>query len=121
MKCRAAALLMLVLHLTGCYSWQPVTISPRRFIEEEQPDRLRILQVGGTQLDVRDPRVTADSVEAKPRNFFASVPTRIALADITAVRRRQLDGGNTVAAVLGVGGTLFFGLYLLIQSGFEGS
>jgi len=114
---RGLALLLLVLHLTGCHTWRPVTVSPRQLIEEEQPERLRIRQADGKQLDIRDPRVERDSLTAMVRgrrgvprpagNGTRSVRyenvVRIALTDVTAVEARHLSVFRTVAVtVLGL-------------------
>ena len=94
---RPVALLMLVLHLAGCYSWQPATIGPRQFIEEEEPGQIRILQTDGTRMELRDPRVEADSLTARISSRLRTGTVRIALTDIGAVEARRLKLGATLA------------------------
>ena len=58
MKRLLVTLLMLVLYLTGCVTWRPVTAStasPRQLIEEERPGLVRIVLVDGTQQVLRQP------------------------------------------------------------------
>ena len=99
---RPAASLMLLLHLTGCYSWQPVTASPRQFVEEEQPGHIRISQGDDEELELRNPRVEGDSLAARISTFNRTGTVRIALTDITAVESRRLQVGKTVLAIVPV-------------------
>ncbi len=97
---RLAASLMLLLHLAGCYSWQPVTASPRQFVEEEQPGHIRISQADDEELELRNPRVEGDSLAARISTYNRTGIVRIALADITAVEWRRLQVGKTVWAIV---------------------
>ena len=52
-RARAVLLLLLLLNLTACQTWQSVSlgaISPAQVIEEDQPDRVRV--TGGDVLDL---------------------------------------------------------------------
>ena len=111
---RPLALLMLVLYLTGCHSWQPIAVSPRQFIEEEQPDQLRIFQADGERTEGRNPSVEADSISFRvPSALFGSETARIALSDITAVEAWHFSIGKTVshiaAAMSGLAASLDWG------------
>ena len=98
---RPAALLMLVLHVTGCYSWQPTTVSPRQFIEEEQPGKIRILQADGEQVEIRNPGVETDSISFRVSSgLFGSETVRIALSDVSTVEVQRFSIGKTVALVV---------------------
>ena len=94
---RPVALILFVLHLTGCYSWQPVAVSPRQLIEEEEPGLIRILQTDGTQMELRDARVEADSLTARVSSRLRTGTVRIALTDISAVQARRLKSAATLA------------------------
>ena len=61
---RSAALMMLVLHLGACTSWQVVPISPREFIEAETPESVRITTDDGSQIIVSNPQMVGDSISA---------------------------------------------------------
>ena len=103
---RPVALLMLVLHLTGCYSWQPVTVSPRQFIEEEQPGQIRILQADGTRMELRDPSIETDSLAARVSSRLRTGNVRIALSDIDSVEARRISTPLTTLVVVLTGAGL---------------
>ena len=95
----AVVFLMLMLHLTGCYNWQPVTVTPRQLFEEGQPGRIRVVQADGVELELRDPRVEADSLVARlTGNRTGDVS--FALSDITVVEAPGLHAVRTAGAVV---------------------
>jgi hypothetical protein len=115
MKRLPVASLLLVLLLAGCKSWRPSTVSPRQLIEEQQPERILLVQAGGRQLDVGDPRVEGDSITAvvRGRRVLPAESSgvvgrraeyedtiRVALADVTGVKTRHLSVGRTFAVIL---------------------
>ncbi len=109
MKRLLVTLLMLVLYLTGCVTWRPVTAStasPRQLIEEERPGLVRIVLVDGTQQVLRQPHVESDSVIAVVRSRSLSTglesmdTVRIALTDVAAVETQSFSAGRTVLAVV---------------------
>jgi glycerol-3-phosphate O-acyltransferase len=111
---RGLALLMLVLHLTGCTTWRPVTVSPSQLVEEEQPERLRIVRADGTQMVIGAPRVESDSLTAlvwgrgddgRGRAQYRDT-VRIALSDVSTVAVSRFSAGRTAVAVVGI----FFGV-----------
>ena len=62
---RAVLLLFLVLNLTACQTWQSVSldaISPDQLIEEDRPDRVRVLVPGGIQVELENPLVEGDQL-----------------------------------------------------------
>ena len=59
--------LLLLLNLTACQTWQSVSlgaISPAQLIEEDQPDRVRVLLRGGNELELENPSVEGDELVA---------------------------------------------------------
>ena len=99
---RAVLLLFLLLNLTACQTWQSVSlgaISPAQLIEEEQPERVRVLLRGGNELELENPSVEGDELVAPG----VSIP----LADILRLDVRELHilrsigVGFLVANVLG--------------------
>ena len=95
---RPLVVLMFVLHLTGCYSWQPVTVSPRQIVDEEEPGRIRIFQADGEAIELRNPRVEADSLAGRISTYDQTGTVRIALTDIIAVEVKRLSKPKTVVA-----------------------
>jgi len=62
---RAVLLLFLVLNLTACQTWHSVSlgaISPAQFIEEDQPDRVRVTGGGVVEQEVEIPAVDGDQL-----------------------------------------------------------
>jgi len=104
-KTNAVLLLFLLLNLTACQTWQSVSldaISPAQFIEEDQPDRLRVTGRGVLEQEVERPAVDGDQLVA-PGGF--SMP----LEDILRVEVRGLDTLRTIGAgwlAMSVGGLL---------------
>ena len=93
------AALLLAVNLTGCHSWHPVTVSPRQFIEEEQPDRIRVWRQGVPSTEVRYPLIEGDILTS---TVPSEPPVGIALTDITRIDVRRFSQRQTLALVLGV-------------------
>ena len=110
MKRRLAAPLMLVLYLTGCYSWQTATISPWQPIEEEQPSALWVLTGGrqeqpsavrvtltdGRQLILDDPITHSDSIFGT----YLERPAQVAVSSVSTVGVRHVSSGRTALLIL---------------------
>ena len=62
-RARAVLLLFLLLNLTACQTWQFVgPVSPGRFVEAEQPDRVRVTGRGVLEVEVLSPSVEGDQL-----------------------------------------------------------
>jgi hypothetical protein len=66
LRCRPAALLLLVLPVAACTFRSPVTVSPREFVEKEHPPLVRVTLTDGRQVRIENPIVLADSIRAAP-------------------------------------------------------
>jgi hypothetical protein len=117
---------MSMLLLTGCHSWGAVTVSPRQLIEEQQPDRIRVLHADGRRLDLRDPRIESDWLTAVRRSqeFVGSSSrgrrsamvedtVRIALTNVRTVDVRRFSLPKTVGAVIAGATGVVVVLYLI--------
>ena len=92
---RAVLLLFLLLNLTACSSWQNIgPVSPGRFIELDQPDRVRLTMQDRTQMELERPAVDGDELVA-PGGF--SMP----LADVLALEVQRFDVARTILRVGG--------------------
>ena len=92
---RAVLLLFLVLNLTACSSWQSIgPVSPSRFIELDQPERVRVYMRGGDQVELERPAVDGDELVA-PGDF--SMP----LADVLMLEVQRFDVARTILRVGG--------------------
>ncbi len=111
---RAVLLLFGVLHLTACQTWNSVSldaISPAQLaqlIEEDQPDRVRVLPRGGNELELENPSVEGDELVAPG----VSMP----LADI--LRLEVWASSRVRTALAGFGGfvVVFVAQGLLLPS-----
>ena len=92
---RAVRLLFGVLYLTACSSWQSIgAVSPSRFIELDQPERVRVYMRSGGQVDLERPAVDGDELVA-PGGF--SMP----LADVLMLEVQRFDVARTILRVGG--------------------
>ena len=108
-RARAVLLLFLLLNLTACSTWQSIdAISPAQFIEEDQPDRVRVLLRGGNELELENPSVEGDELVAPG----VSMP----LADI--LRLEVWASSRVRTALAGFGGfvVVFVAQGLLLPS-----
>ena len=95
---RPTSALLLVLHLTGCLTWQATTTPlPELTSSAKPPESLRITTVEGEQLEVQEPRVHLDSLigGSHPDTGWVFV----ALADIDKVEVRKRNVLQTALAV----------------------
>ena len=98
---RAVLLLFLLLNLTARSSWQSIgPVSPSRFIELDQPERVRVYMRSGGQVDLERPAVDGDELVA-PGGF--SMP----LADVLMLEVQRFDAARTSFRV-GGGATAAF-------------
>ena len=119
-RARAVLLLFLLLNLTACQTWQFVgPVSPGRFVEAEQPDRVRVTVPNGTKVELEEPSVEGDELVGRVNESsfwcraFLGGYTRageaycdrfavrsIPLADIFMLELRKPSAGRTALAVL---------------------
>ena len=103
---RRFGLLLLVLHLQACISWQPVTVTPREFIEEDQPSTVRVTRLDGTALLMSSPRIANDSIfsECQPGDGSCTIRTgSLSLDDVSALEVRGTDITKTAGGIIGAG------------------
>jgi len=99
---RAVLLLFLLLNLTACSSWQNIgPVSPGRFIELDQPERVRVYMRGGDQVELERPAVDGDELVVPG----VSMP----LADILRLQVWRFDAARTIKWV----GSGFIGAWIL--------
>ena len=93
-RARAVLLLFLLLNLTACSSWQSIgALSPSRFIELDQPDRVRVTMQDRTQMELERPAVDGDELVASG--------VSVALVDILCLEVRAFSFIRTVLPVAG--------------------
>jgi hypothetical protein len=88
--------------------WRPVAVSPRQFIEEEQPSRVRVWQ-DGRATQFREPVINGDTLSSS----VSTEPAGIALTDIAVMEWRQFSTSSSV--LLGVGLLATFFVFALVE------
>ena len=112
-RARAVLLLFLLLNLTACSSWQNIgPVSPGRFIELDQPDRVRVTMQDRTQMELERPVVDGDELVAPG----VSMP----LEDILSL---EVRGISIIRSALAGFGTFVGGIILiqLVECGVNGT
>ena len=107
---RAVLLLFLVLNLTACSSWQNIgPVSPGRFIELDQPDRVRVTMQDGLQLDIGEPFVAGDQLLGQDwrtweinRLLGNADDVSVPLADILQLEVRRPDLARSAGFSVGL-------------------
>ncbi len=95
---RPMLLLFLLLNLTACQTWQAVSlgpVTPGRFIEIDQPDRVRVIGEGALEQEVERPAVDGDQLVGLG-DF--SIP----LADIIRLEVRRFSASTTILSGVGL-------------------
>ena len=114
----AVLLLFLLLNLTACSSWQSIgPVSPSRFIELDQPERVRVYMRGGDQVELERPAVDGDELVSRPiirldgDELVAPGGFSMPLVDVLALEVRRFDVARTILRV-GGGATAAFVVYV---------
>jgi hypothetical protein len=102
---RVIAAFLLVL-LTACHSWQPITASPQGWTPEEQPSSVRATLTSGEVLTVRDPIVRDGSL----LGYDDAGVVAAALGDVRLLEVRRFSIGKTVGL-----GVLLAGVALAVS------
>ena len=116
-RARAVLLLFGVLYVTACSSWQSIgPVSPSRFIELDQPERVRVTMQDGTQMELDRPVVDGDELVSRPiirldGDELVAAGGSVSLADV-----RLLEIGKISLVRSGLAGFgIFVGGIILIQ------
>lgn len=106
---RTTAVLLLGLQSLACTHWVPTGVAPRTLIEEDTPSSVLVVRGDGTELEVPEPVIRADSIaSAAPceRVFLPDGRTdcrdarpAVALSDVRAVEVERTDLVRTMGAI----------------------
>lgn len=107
----AIACLLLLAYVPGCTSWHVGTPTPAQFIQDEQPNRVRVTRVDGSTIMLHTPSVQGDSLYGKretltPRSEPTTEPFTIPLAEIESVAVRKFSAGKTLLLLGGITGVV---------------
>lgn len=111
---RLLAVLVLGFQAGACVSWEPVTVSPREFIEGERPSRGRVTPADGPTIVVLEPTVQNDSIATSQSGCSSRerasgtrvcIPTSrgvVALRDVLGIDRPTGSAGETLLFIAAV-------------------
>ena len=105
-RARAVLLLFGVLYLTACSSWQSIgPVSPSRFVELDQPERVRVYMRGGDQVELERPAVDGEELVSRPiirldgDELVAPGDFSMPLADVLMLEVQRFDVARTIVRV----------------------
>lgn len=102
---RVLGLLAVAAYMSGCRTWQPVTVSLEQLIDE-RPERVRVTVPGGSQMTLRNPILVNDSIVAAVApdagTPFATARTGVPADAVEGVEVSQLSRGRTIALGIGI-------------------
>ena len=75
----------------GCYSWDIAEVSPRAFIEEREPENVRVQMREGPKIAFENPELSNDSSVG----FTGEGQGRLALSEVTELEIRRFSGVKT--------------------------
>ena len=100
-RARAVLLLFGVLYLTACSSWQSIgPVSPSRFIELDQPERVRVTMQDGTQMELDRPVVDGDELVAAGGSVSLADVRLLEIGKISLVRSGLAGFGIFVGGII---------------------
>ena len=103
---RLIALVLTVLHIAACTTWQPTPVNPRALVEQEAPGAVRVQGADGEWQTISGPVVEGDSITGLAEVTLGTSsrttlrPTRVALAEIGALQTKQFSLLATTAAFI---------------------
>jgi hypothetical protein len=108
---RARPLLLLLIYLSGCTSWQVEQVAPAQLIAERQPSRVRVTRADQSRVVLRDPTIVGDTLVGALDSAKAVWESRVALSEVQRIEVRHGDAGRTIGLALAAAGLVVFGLY----------
>ncbi len=93
---RVIAALLLVL-VTACHSWQPITVSPQRLITEDQPSSVRVTLMNGETVTVENATVRNDSIVGA-----TDAAGGVASLDVQLLEVQHFSVGKTIELGFGI-------------------
>ena len=104
---RAVLMLLLVLHMTACYTWQGIaTTGPGGVIEATQPDRVRAVVQEEGPVELWNPSVEGDQL-------VGANGISLSLEDVLMIQTREFNVLRTLLAAWGAG-TAFVSILFVI-------
>jgi len=117
-RIRPIAALLLCFHLGGCTTWKPVQVSPREYIEVEDPYKIRFRDATGEWVEVSNPRIEGDTIAGTTFGMLqngriGAIRVRVGVVDIGSIDGRFVNMPQTVVAI-GVVSSVLVGAILCV-------
>ena len=109
---RPLSAVLLLVALTGCKTWEPVTMSPERLIAEQRPTSVRVSDSNGVEMTLRNPMIVNDSIVAVaapvPGAPFQQARVGTLSSEINSLEVARFSPGKTIL-LIGAITTVSFG------------
>ncbi len=110
---RIIACILLPCYLVACTSWKTQEASPQQVLADEQPDRVQVTLTDGSQLVLKEPAVSGDTLSG----LDDGNPVHIPLADVSSIAVKGTGGATTGLLLLGVLAVAVGGFFISACSG----
>ena len=114
---RLIACILLPCYLVACMSWKTQEASPQQVLADEQPDKVQVTLTDGSQLVLKEPAVSGDTLSG----LDDSTPVHIPLANVSSIAVEGTNAAKTGLAVVGglalVAGLIALGFYIFVCEG----
>ena len=101
------AVILTALLATGCQAWHVVPLSP---VPSHAPRTIRVVRLSGESVDLRDARITSDSVYG--RGIVGGAPVSVPRNDVARVEAPKFSLGRTLGLLGGI--YLALGVFALL-------
>lgn len=108
---RAGVVLLSVVVLAGCRTWQPLAVAPGPAIAETRPDGVRLVRTDGTRITVARPQVRADSIVG----FDGFDPVGAPLAEVRSVEIQRWSVPRTTGLIVAQASLVLHLFALIVQ------
>ena len=110
---RLTICLLFPAYLAACSSWHVQEVSPQELVTEEQPKKIRVTLIDGSQMEIEHPRVSGNTLigcEVRDRRYCPSDPgallesgrqVSIPLSDVRDVAISKTDAGKITMLIVG--------------------
>ena len=113
---RTIAVVLLLLYLPACTSWQVGKTSPEQLFEDDPPEKVRVTQTDGSRVELMSPEVRADSLVGTMKGDTVTVA--IALSQVQTLEVRESDSLKGLGLTIGILAVVV-GLFALMAEGLK--
>jgi hypothetical protein len=99
---RCAAMLVMILYGTACYTWHTEQAGPQAVVTTRQPEILRVTRTDGSEVVLHQTVLQADTLVGVARDQHGSAEVHVALTDIQQIATFRFSAGRTLGFLVGV-------------------